>query len=70
MKKLPPLIALAFFLAACSDSDERKPDAQPAQKPYNPWESQMKALNKAKGLEGQMLQDAKDRDKRMRDLGG
>jgi len=30
----------------------------------------MKSLDKAKGLEGQMLQDAQDRDKQIREQGG
>ncbi|WP_456418343.1 hypothetical protein [Thiolapillus sp.] len=68
--KTPLLLpALLFALSACSDSTESK-GSQAAEKPYNPWESQMQSLDKAKGLEDQMQRDAAERDKRMREQGG
>lgn len=61
-----PILVLTVLLAACSDPQPEKPP----EKHFNPWDSQMKALDKAKGLEGQMLQDAKERDKLLREQGG
>ena len=71
MKKqlfLPAVLLL--LLNACSDGTDSKPGAQPAEKPYKPWKNQMESLDKARDLEGQMQQDAKDRDKHMREQGG
>lgn len=70
MKGLLLVAALSLLLTACSDNSEEKQSTQAAEKPYNPLETQMKALDKAESLEGQMLQDAKDRDQRMREQGG
>ncbi len=61
---------LLLLLNACSDSADSKQADQPAEKPYNPWKSQMESLEKSKNLEGQMLQNAKDRDKHIREQGG
>jgi len=61
-----PFLATALLLGACSDGKPEKP----LEKHFNPWETQMKSLDKAKGLEGQMLQDAQDRDKQIREQGG
>ncbi len=60
------VLAMTLLLGACSDSQPEKPP----EKHFNPWDSQMKALNKAKGLEKQMQQDAKDRDRLIREQGG
>jgi len=70
MKTLLFLPALLLLLSACSDSTDSKQNTQPAEKPPNPWKSQVESLERAQNLEDQMLQDAKDRDKRMREQGG
>jgi len=57
---------MVFLLGACSDKQPEKPP----EKHFNPWDTQMKALDKAKGLEKQMQQDAKDLDKQIREQGG
>ncbi len=64
------LVALLLLLGGCSDSPEIPPKTQSENKAYNPWETQMKALDDARNLEGQMLQDARDRDKQIREQGG
>ncbi|WP_457664943.1 hypothetical protein [Thiolapillus sp.] len=61
-----PVLAMVFLLGACSDKQPEKPP----EKHFNPWDTQMKALDKAKGLEKQMQQDAKDLDKQIREQGG
>jgi len=70
MKTLPFLPALLLLLNACSDSTDSAQDTQPAEKPPNPWKNQVESLERAQNLEDQTLQDAKDRDKRMREQGG
>jgi PBP1b-binding outer membrane lipoprotein LpoB len=68
--KIPLLVALLLLLGGCSDNPEAPPKTQSEKKPYNPWETQMKALDNARNLEGQILQDARDRDKQIREQGG
>ena len=60
------LVLLMPLLNACSDDQPEKPP----EKHFNPWETQMQFLDKAKGLEKQMQQDARDQDKRLREMGG
>ncbi len=64
------LPALLLLLSACSDNTDSNQDAQPAEKPPNPWKSQAESLKRTRNLEDQMLQDAKDHDKRIREQGG
>jgi outer membrane biogenesis lipoprotein LolB len=62
------LIAGILLLAACSDKPAEAP--KPKEKVYNPWETQIKTLEQAKGLEQQMKKDAEAKDRKLREMGG
>lgn len=69
-----PLLKLFSCLAiltltACSDKAPENKE-QHSKPNYGIYKHQMDSLDKAKGLEQQMLQDAKIRDQKMRDMGG
>ncbi len=64
MKTVLPVIAV-LLLCACSDQP-----AEQKKKVATPWDPQIKTLNDAKGLEDQMLNDAQERDKKLREMGG
>ncbi|WP_456372523.1 hypothetical protein [Thiolapillus sp.] len=66
--KLLFLATTLMLLAACSDDGSQS--NKPKQKVANPWETQMKTLDQAKGLEQQMKKDAKEQDRKLREMGG
>ncbi len=69
--KILLILLLSLVLGACSDSgDQSSAPAKPANKAYNPWQDQMKALDQAKQLEGQVQQELEKRDQRLREQGG
>ena len=71
------MLAALLALAACgshksadADADAAKPAAQPAQaKQKTVFDDQLKALDKAKGVEKQLQEDKEKRDKEMQDQG-
>ncbi|RTZ59691.1 MAG: hypothetical protein DSZ33_04010 [Gammaproteobacteria bacterium] len=59
MKTIAVLFALSSVLSACSSPDRETPK----NKASAPWQTQLDALDKAKQVEGQMLdQDRKRRE--------
>jgi len=71
MRSFMLIAALALLaLSACSDKPAEQAETITKEKHYNPWENQMKAMDKAKNLEKQLQQNAEDMDKKVRDLGG
>jgi len=69
MKPLLPIIGI-LLLTACSDQPAEQPVPEEKKKVTTPWDPQIKALNDAKGLEDQMLKDAEERDRKLREMGG
>ena len=78
MRQLIPLITVSMLLAACSQGESTatpKPksaaDATTTtmeNKPYNPWQDQMKAMDKAKSVEGMLQQGVEARDRQLRQM--
>ncbi len=69
--------ALAGLLAACSQGEPTSTTSDQGSDPesptmetraYNPWQDQMKALEKAKGVEGMLQQGAEARDRQLRQM--
>lgn len=67
---LVPILALATLCVSCSHS--APPPAQPpaADKPKTVLDEQLKALDKAKAVQGVIDQEKKDMDKKLEDAGG
>ena len=63
------LLSLPLMLTSCSDEvpKEEKPNRKPS---YGIYQEPMNSLEKAKGLEQQMMQDTQKRDEQMRQRGG
>jgi len=59
MKTIAVLLALSSVLSACSSPDREAP----GKKASAPWQTQLDALDKAKQVEGQIL----DHDKKRRE---
>ena len=78
MRQLIPLIAVSMLLAACSQGEspatpKSKAAADTAtptmeNRPYNPWQDQMKAMDKARSVEGMLQQGAEARDRQLRQM--
>ena len=62
------ILASVLLLSGCPDKAEQKPEYK--ERVYNPWKTQMEALDKAKNMQNQLQQDAKERDRLMREQGG
>ncbi len=75
MRQLIPLTTVSMPLAACSQDESTatakpKAVADPAtptmeNKPYNPWQDQMKAMEKSRSAEGMLLQGMEARNRQM-----
>jgi len=78
VNRLLPITAIPFLLAACSEgestatspSKESANTAPPTMetRPYNPWQDQMKAMEKARSVEGMLQQEARNRDRQLRQM--
>ena len=76
MKNLPLIASLALLLGACSQgeptapgqtapsADERPPTME--RKAYNPWQDQMRAMDKARGVEGMLQEGVRRQDEQLR----
>lgn len=69
MKHLLPIVGI-LLLAACSDQPAEQPVPGEKKKAATPWDPQIKALNDARGLEQQLQEDAEERDRKLREMGG
>ncbi|WP_457675431.1 hypothetical protein [Thiolapillus sp.] len=58
------------LLTACSDKPAETRAPEEKKKVATPWDPQIKALNDARGLENQMLKDAEEKDRKLREMGG
>jgi len=70
-------IVMVGLLAACSQGEPTSTTSDQGSDPkpptmetraYNPWQDQMKALEKAKGVEGMLQQGAEARDRQLRQM--
>jgi outer membrane biogenesis lipoprotein LolB len=64
------IILFSILLTACSDSSNTPPPPEPEKKAYNPWHDQMKVLDQAKQMEGQVQKELENRDRLLREQGG
>lgn len=77
MKPVITALLLVPLLTACSDgelsatSDQATSEAErPTMetRPYNPWQDQMRAMDKARGVEETLREGARERDRQLRQM--
>lgn len=75
MNRLALIAGLTLLLAACSQGEPTvttSPAGSETDRPtmetkaYNPWQDPMRAMDKAKGVEGVLQQGARQRDEQLR----
>lgn len=69
MKHIVLSLLILTALSACSDTPE-EPAVERRSKAYNPWDTQMKTLEKSKGVEGMLQQGVRERDRQLQEQGG
>lgn len=65
MKKLGAALLISNLMLPGCDSPTEAPSPRTEKAPSTPFDTQINALEKAKGVEGQLQQDAEDRAKQM-----
>ncbi|HIE54684.1 MAG TPA: hypothetical protein EYP90_05820 [Chromatiaceae bacterium] len=78
MKPVAVIASCALLLGACSRNEPSiatAPDDNPGAdratmktEAYNPWKEQMRAMDKARGVEGMLQQGAQQRDLQLRQM--